>query len=106
MNYAMQQMMIPEGPTPYMMQTCRLSPPISLSLEDITQNAKNLAKPKKDEYICDAIKVLIESETREQPYTDLQICGQLNSQGYSLTKQDVAIARESLGIKSSYERTQ
>lgn len=106
MEYQMQQMMIPAGPTPYLIQTFKLSPPIALSLEEVATNAQNFTKPKTDKSAGDAIKELIASENRSAPYTDLKICSYLNSNGYSLTMRDVAMAREILGIKSSFERTQ
>ncbi len=54
--------------------------------------------------IKNEIKKLVDSESKEKPLSDQNICNELNNNGFNISRRTVAKYREEMGIKSSSKR--
>ena len=54
--------------------------------------------------IKNEIKKLVDSESKEKPLSDQNICNELNTNGFNISRRTVAKYREEMGIKSSSKR--
>ena len=98
------RMMGGSGGIPYMAQVQKLAPPIANTVEEVTSHKTDETRELSDE-VNGLIGAFVEIESSQRPYSDVEILNYMVERGHSsLTRRDIAYARERLGIKPSSQR--
>lgn len=94
------------GGEPYLGMLQTMMPPIANTAEAVMSTAPTRERRELSDDVLGEIRFFIQGENPTKPYTDLEVYNYLTNLGYEVSRQDVALVRNKLGIKPSSRRYQ